>query len=151
MSIPLHGCTTWTLTKCKDEKLDSNYTRMLRVILNKSWRQPPSEQQLYGHLPPITKTLQVRWIKHPGHCWRSKDELLSDILRWTPSNGRAKAGQPARTYIHQVVADTGYSFEDFPGAVDDRDRWREKVREIRAGSATWLYIYIYIYILLKKR
>ena len=34
---------------------DSNYTRMLRAILNKSWRQHPTKQQLYCHLPPITK------------------------------------------------------------------------------------------------
>ena len=37
--------------------LDSNYTQMLRVILNKSWRQHPTRHQLYGHLPPITKTI----------------------------------------------------------------------------------------------
>ena len=52
VSIPLYGCTTWTLTKRMEKKLDSNYTRMLRAILNKSWRQHPTKQQLYGHLPP---------------------------------------------------------------------------------------------------
>ena len=83
VSILLYGCTTWTLTKRKEKKLDGNYTRMLRAILNKSWRQHPTKQQLYGHLPPITKTLQVRRTRHAGHCWRSKDILISDILLWT--------------------------------------------------------------------
>ena len=55
-SILLYGCTTWTLTKRLEKKLDGNYTRMLRAILNKSWRQHPTRHQLYGHLPPITKT-----------------------------------------------------------------------------------------------
>ena len=55
VSILLYGCTTWTLTKRMEKKLDGNYTRMLRAILNKSWRQHPTKQQLYGHLPPITK------------------------------------------------------------------------------------------------
>ena len=59
-SILLYGCTTWTLTKRLEKKLDGNYTRMLRAILNKSWRQHPTRHQLYGHLPPITKTIQVR-------------------------------------------------------------------------------------------
>ena len=69
VSILLYGCTTRTLTKrLKKKKLDSNYTRMLRAILNKSWRQHPTRHQLYGHLPPITKTIQVRWTKHAGHC-----------------------------------------------------------------------------------
>ena len=60
VSILLYGCTTWTLTKRLEKKLDGNYTRMLRVILNKSWWQHPTRHQLYDHLPPITKTIQVR-------------------------------------------------------------------------------------------
>ena len=96
-SILLYGCTTWTLTKRLEKKLDGNYKRMLRAILNKSWRQHPTRHQLYGHLPPITKTIQVRRTRHAGHCWRSRDELISDVLLWTPTHGRAKAGRPVRT------------------------------------------------------
>ena len=79
-SILLYGCTTWTLTKRLEKKLDGNFTRMLRAILNKSWRQHPTRHQLYGHLPPITKTIQVRRTRHTGHCWRSRDELISDVM-----------------------------------------------------------------------
>ena len=61
-------------------KLDGNYTRMQQAIMNKSWRQHPTKQQLYDHLPPITKTIKVRRTRYVGHCRRSKDELLSDIL-----------------------------------------------------------------------
>ena len=102
VSILLYGCTTWTLTKCMEKKLDGNYTRMLQAILNKSWRQHPTKQQLYGHLLPFTKTIQVRRNRHSGHCWRSRDELIIDILRWTPSHGRPKARRTARTYIQQL-------------------------------------------------
>ena len=84
VSILLYGCTTWTLTKRLERRLDGNYTRMLRAVLNKSWWQHPTRLQLYGHLPPITKTIQVRRTRHAGHCWRSKDELISDVLLWTP-------------------------------------------------------------------
>ena len=75
---------------------------MLRAILNKSWRQHPTRHQLYGHLPPITKTRHVRRTRHAGHCWRSKDKLINDVLLWTPTYGQAKAGRPARTYIQQL-------------------------------------------------
>ena len=102
-SILLYGCTTWTLTKRLEKKLDDNYARMLRAILNKSWRQHPTRHQLYGHLPPITKTIQVRRTRHAGHCWRSRDELIRDVLLWTPTHGPAKAGRPARTYISSYV------------------------------------------------
>ena len=101
-SILLYGCTTWTLTKRLEKKLDGNYTRMLRAILNKSWQQHPTRHQLYGHLPPITKTIQVRQTRHAGHCLRSRDELIRDVLLWIPTHGRAKAGRPARTYIQQL-------------------------------------------------
>ena len=92
VSILLYGCTTWTLTKRLKKKLDSNYTRILRAILNRSLRQHPTRHQLYGHLPPITKTIQVRRTRHTGHCWRSKDKLISDLLLWTSAYGQAKAG-----------------------------------------------------------
>ena len=136
-SILLYGCTTWTLSKWLEKKLDSNYTRMLRAILNKSWWQHPTRHQLYDHLPPITKTIQVRWTRHAGHCWRSRDKLMSDVLLWTPTHGQAKAGRPAWTYIQQLCEDTGSSPEDLPEAMNDRENWRERVRDIRATSTTW--------------
>ena len=79
---------------------------MLRAILNKSWQQHPTRHQLYGHLPPIMKTIQVRRTRHAGHCWRSKDKLVSDVLLWTPTYDQAKAGWPAQTYIQQLCEDT---------------------------------------------
>ena len=108
VSILLYGCTTWTLTKQLEKKLDGNYTRIIQV-------------------------------RRTRHCWRSRDELISDILLWTPTYGWAKAGQPARTYIQQVCEDTGCSPEDLPEAINDREKWRERVRNIRASSMTWLY------------
>ena len=137
VSILLYGCTAWTLTKRMEKKLDGNYTRSLRAILNKSWRQHPTKQQLYGHLPPFTKTIKIKRTKHAGYCWRSRDELISDIILWTSSHGRAKAGRPARTCIQQLCADTGCSLEDLPKVMDDREVWRERVSNIRADSVTW--------------
>ena len=105
-SILLYGATSWTLTKRLEKKLDGNYTRMQRAILNKSWRQHPTRHQLYGHLPTITKTIQVRRTRHAEHCWRSRDELISDVLLWTPTPGRAKVareGQENPCYQHDMM------------------------------------------------
>ena len=90
------------------------------------------------------KTIQVRRTRHAGHCWRSKDELISDlqdefisdVLLWTPTYGQAKAGQPARTYIQQLCEDTGCNPEDLPEAMNNRETWRESVRDICAGGTT---------------
>ena len=86
---------------------------------------------------PITKTIQVRRTRHAGHCWRSRDELIRDVLLWIPTHGRVKAGRPARTYIQQLCEDTGCCPEDLPRAMNDREEWREWVRDIRATSAIW--------------
>ena len=59
VSILLYGCTNWTLTKRMEKKLDGNYTRMLRAILNEFWRQYSTKQQLYGHLYPSRKLLKL--------------------------------------------------------------------------------------------
>ena len=137
MSKLLYGCTTWTLTKRLEKKLVGNYIRMLRAILNMSWQQQPTKHQLYGHLPPITKTIQVRQARHAGHCWRSRDEPISDLLQMNPTYGRAKAERPARTYIQQLSEDTGGSPEDLPEEMNDKEKWRVRVRDIRASSTTW--------------
>ena len=114
-----------------EEKLDGNYTRMLWAILNKSWRLNPRNQQLYGHLPPIMKTMKVKRTRHAGHCWRRRDELISDVLPWTPSHGLAKAGQPTRSFKQQLGEDTVCSSDDLPEAMNDREKWRERIRNIR--------------------
>ena len=52
--------------------------------------QHPTKRQSYSHLLLIMKTIQVRQTTHAGHCWRSKDELISEVLLWTPSHGWVK-------------------------------------------------------------
>ena len=91
---------------------------------------------IYGHLPPITKTIQVRRSRYAGHCWRSRDDLISDVLLW-PTYGRARAGRPALTYIQQLCEDTGCSPKDQPEAMNDREKWLERARDIRASGTTW--------------
>ena len=136
---------SWTLTKWLEKKLDGNYTRMLQAILNRSWPQHPTWRQLYGHLPPITKTIHARRTRHIGHCWRSKDEIVSDVLLWTPAYGQSKAGRPAWTFIQQLCDDMGCNPEDLPEVMNNREtvRDRERVRDIRASRTSWWW-YIYI-------
>ena len=62
------------------KKLDQNYTRMLPAVLNKSWKQHLTKWLLYGHLLPILQIIQIRRVRHAGHCWRNKDELISNVL-----------------------------------------------------------------------
>ena len=129
---------------CFEKKMGTSKFLKENELLNQhselvtKWKQLPT---LTPHkaptMPPITKTIQVRRTRHAGHCWRSRDELISDVLLWTPTYGRAKAGRSARTYMQQLRENTGCSPEDLPEAMNDMEKWRERVRDIRASGTTW--------------
>ena len=139
VSILLYGCTTWTLKKNGWRRSKTSITQ---ECCEQSWTSPG------GNIPQDTYyTVQVRRTRHAGHFWRCRDELISDVLLWTPAYGRAKAGRPARTYIQQLCEDTGCSPEDLPEAMmNDREKWRERVRDIIASGTTWWWWWWYIYI-----
>ena len=138
VSILLYGCTTWTLTKRLERKLDGNYTRMLRAVLNKSWRQHPTRLQLYGHLPPITKTIQVRRTRHAGHCWRKQGWAHKRCTPVDPHIWMCKS-RTTSTNLHTA---TMWGTQNVILKTCRRrwmigEKWRERVRDIRAGGATW--------------
>ena len=62
-----------------------------------------------------------------GHCWRSLDKLISNVLLWTPMHGLTSVGWPARTYVHQLCADTGCNLEDLVEVMDVSDEWQERI------------------------
>ena len=100
----------------------------------------PTRHQLYGHLPPIMKTIQARRTRHAGNCWRSKDELISDVLLWTPRIWPSKSRMTSLN-IQQLCEDTGCSPEDLPEMMNDREKWRETIRDICAsGTTLWWWL-----------
>ena len=57
VSILLYGCITWALTKHMENSL-TVITQECWAVLNESSRKHCTKQQLYGHQPPITKTIK---------------------------------------------------------------------------------------------
>ena len=110
------------------------WTRMQQAVLNKSKIQHPTKLHLYGELSPISKSIQIWWTRYARCCWRSKDEVISDILLWTPSHGRVRIAWQARTYLQQLCIYTGCSQEDIPIGMDDRDEKWESVRKTHASG-----------------
>ena len=92
-------------------------------------------------------TSLIRTLLTKGKTYFSELKYKS----WTSSCWRAKVGRPARTYIQQLCADKGSSLEDIPGAMDDRDGWREKGQGDPCWRRDMIFIYIYIYIHTHKR
>ena len=144
VSIRVYGCTTWKLTKRMEKKLDGNYTRMLLAILNKSWKQHHTKHQLYGHLPPITKTIKIWGTKHEWLCWSSRGRAHKwctpmDPFTW-PSKSRATGAN--------LCFDTECSPEDLPEAMNDREECQGYPCWWCGKMMRW-YIYIYIYMTCK--
>ena len=126
-SVLLYGSSAWTLTKDLETRLNGTYTRMLRAVLDISWKKHPTKQALYGNLPPIAKTIKERRLRFSGHCWRAKQEIISDVLFWHPRHGKRKRGRPEKTYIDQLRDDTELSEDDLKMAMLDREWWRNRV------------------------
>ena len=78
------------MNKELQDRLDGTYTRLLMRVQNLSWRDHPTKAQIYGRLPPISVVVAQRRLRFAGHCYRAKDQLISDILLWRlpcPSRG----------------------------------------------------------------
>ena len=73
-SVLVSGATSWTLTKSLEKSLDGAYTRMLRAVLDLSWKQHPTLKELYDNVQPISSTIRDRRLRFAGHCFRSKEE-----------------------------------------------------------------------------
>ena len=128
----LYGSSAWTLTKRLENKLNGTYTCMLRAILNIHLSTHPSKEHLYGNLVQKTSVINKRRTRFAGHCYRSKDEVVSNLTLWTPKHGKAKVGRPSKTYTKQFTQDADCQLEDLPRAMEGREYWRGRVNMVRA-------------------
>ena len=88
---------------CMEKKRGGNYTRKLRAILSKSWKQHNTKQQLYEHLPTISitkydKTFRTLLVE------RGRTHKVT-FFYGLPTYRRASAGRPARTYFTSVMCE----------------------------------------------
>ena len=79
-SILIYGSETWSMRKKLQESLDGTYTRLLMRIKNISWRQHKTKAEIYGELPPISTIVAQRRTSFAGHCFRGKEQIISNIL-----------------------------------------------------------------------
>ena len=79
VSILLYGCTTWALIKCIEKiawrQLHKNASNYIKQIL-----EATSHDSWTATYHPSRRPSKIKWTRHAGHCWRSKDELVSDVL-----------------------------------------------------------------------
>ena len=98
---------------------------------NVTWRQHIPNEVLYAGLPRISTTIRERRLRFNGHCWRSKNEVVSDLVLWEPKHGKRNVGRQARTLVDMLEAKNGVPRDCLPAAMDDRVGWN---KESHGGS-----------------
>ena len=119
-----YGSQTLTLTKSLENKLNGAYTRMLRAALNVHWSQRVTNKKLYNDLPKITETIRYRRLKFSGHIWRHDEEIAHNLLFWMLTTGKNKRGRPQKTYIDQLIEDTGLQMEELKTFETLKEEWK---------------------------
>ena len=84
VSVLLYVCETWTLNKQMNRSLDGCYTRMLRKVLNLSWKQHIPNTTLYGDIPPMSHVIRKRRLKFARPA---TDNIRNNpLLNWSSGN-----------------------------------------------------------------
>ena len=86
--------------------------------------------------------LYNNWKKNSGHIYCS---VFIFLFCYGPLHmaKQKQDDQIEHTYIQQLWEDTRCSPEDLPEAMNDREKWRERVRDIRASGTTWGWWWCY--------
>ena len=129
--ILLYNSETWTITKAMEIKLDGLYTKLLRRVLNVSWRDHISNKELYSKLPLLSSTIRQRRLHFAGHCFRTINQPVTDLLLWTPSMGKRGRGAGIKTFPKSLLEDTALSSNhEIQILMADRQLWRQRVNAV---------------------
>ena len=125
-TILLYGSETWTITKTFENKIDGCYTRLIRMILNISWRDKIPNKILYIGLPKISEVIRDRRMAIAGHCVQHRDEALYDLIFWLPICGKRNRGRQPKTFIDNLKNYTELDdVEEIRNVMSDREYWRK--------------------------
>jgi hypothetical protein len=136
-STLFYNAATWTMTKTLASKVDGAYTKLLRYALGYKWSDKVSNATLYGNMKRASEIIRKRRLRLAGHCYRSKDQPISQLLFWDHSimsgagchRGGMKSNY-AREMLKEVASlaeDVGLSVvdvTDVQNLMRDRDSWR---------------------------
>ena len=132
-SVLLCGCETWTLTQKMERQLDGMYTRMLRMVLNISWKSHTTNKVLYDGMPKLTHKIAERRLRLAGHCVRHPEELASNLVLWQPTHGHRNPGRQRTDFVEMLQRDTGLkTTSEMRTVMLERDIWRGYVSLFRS-------------------
>ena len=129
-SILLYGSETWTMSKQLEKCLDGTYTRLLMennkivilLIQNINWKQHFILEQIHGNLLKVSDVVRMRRNRFAGHCLRAKEEIISDLLFWSPPD--EKRGRKPLNYPETLVRDNDRDPPNLVNIMENRNLWK---------------------------
>ena len=103
---------------------------MLRTVLNIPWKGRITDIEHYGNLPKLSNSLRERRRRFKGHVWSKTEETAQKLLLWEPAKGKRKPGRPGYNYVDQLKDDTGLEQYHLKERIQNREQWREHVKQI---------------------
>jgi len=126
-AILLYGCETQTLFTTDEARLDGCYTRMLRMVMNITWMDRMTNEDLYGNLPRISNKIRKRRLRLAGHCVRHSELEVSNLVLWEPTQGKFSRGSQRLTYVDRIRKDTGLqTTAELKTLMKDKCVWRAR-------------------------
>ena len=77
------------------------YTKLLRMVLNVSWKDKWFNKKLYNAMPKIANIIATRRLSIAGHCIRHNEETAHNIIFWE-TKGKRKQGRRSVTFVDNL-------------------------------------------------
>ena len=140
VSIFLYGCESWTLNAALEKKINAFEMKVFRRLLNISWRDYITNDEVRGRLADLLPednlltTIKKRKLRWYGHVTRSEG-LSKTFLQGTVPGTRGQ-GRPKKSWTDNVTEWTNMSMRDTLKTANNRDEWKNIIRNINSASTT---------------
>ena len=94
-----------------NKQIDGCYTRMLRMALNTM----------------EAETRQQGIVPRAGHCVCHKEEIVSNLDLWEPTDAHTDRGR-RRNIVDNLIEDTGVNSTSVVRTLMDGEQWRTHVK-----------------------
>ena len=85
--------------------LDGTYTRLLRKVLNISYKDHIPNITLHDSLPQISSTLRSRRLQFAGHSFRRAEKPIHSVLFFKPAGTFRPGGHVRTNYVKTLLRD----------------------------------------------
>ena len=68
-------------------------------------------------------------LQFSGHCWRSKSEIVSQLLLWDPKHGRHSRGG-GEALLDQLEEGTAIFRYELPAVKADKGEWDKLIKSL---------------------